>query len=84
MFYFVNEVKDDEKEENHIIYFWNPSIRKFKKLQATPLNFHDVVVYGLAYYYQNNDYKILRINFYPIFHQSNVEIYTLSTDSWRL
>nr|XP_023922047.1 F-box protein At3g07870-like [Quercus suber] len=85
MFYFV-----DEEEENHIIYFWNPSIRKFKKVEATPLNFHDLVLYGLAYHYQNNDYKILRIIFYPIFHQPNVkpkpaeaEIYTLSTDSWR-
>lgn len=68
------------------VIFWNPSIRKFKKVQATPSNFHDVVVNGLAYHYH---YKILRIIFYPIFHQPNVkpkpaeaEIYTFCTDSW--
>ena len=52
---------------DHIIYLWNPSIRKFKKLPATcltdplfnvPFRIHAV---GLAYHSQNNDFKILRI-----------------------
>ncbi|KAK4581582.1 hypothetical protein RGQ29_024972 [Quercus rubra] len=73
----------------NVIYLWNPSIRKFKKLLATPLTypFHDVVV-GLAYHSQNNDYKILRIVPYKESRGSEVpaieaEIYTLSTDLWR-
>ncbi|KAK4580969.1 hypothetical protein RGQ29_024573 [Quercus rubra] len=86
MFYFVNETEYKVEKENNIMYFWNPSIRKFKKVQLTLLNIRDAVVYGLAYHYQNNDYKVLRI----IFYHRNVkpkpaeaEIYTLSTDSWR-
>ena len=86
MFYFVHEAEYKVQKENNRMYFWNPSIRKFKKVQLTPLNIHDFVVYGLAYHYQNNDYKILRIIFHPVFRQpkpAEAEIYTLSTDSWR-
>ena len=86
MFYFVHEAEYKVQKENNRMNFWNPSIRKFKKVQLTPLNIHDFVVYGLAYHYQNNDYKILRIIFHPVFRQpkpAEAEIYTLSTDSWR-
>ena len=90
MFYFVHEAEYKVQKENNRMYFWNPSIRKFKKVQLTPLNIRDAVVYGHAYHYQNNDYKIPRIIFDPNFHQRNVKpkpaeatIYTLSTDSWR-
>ncbi|KAL4606998.1 hypothetical protein ACB092_09G143700 [Castanea dentata] len=79
------------KGRGNVIYLWNPSIRKFKKLLATPLTypFHDVVV-GLAYHSQNNDYKILRIVPYKVSRGCGsevpaieAEIYTLSTDLWR-
>ncbi|KAL4607522.1 hypothetical protein ACB092_09G180800, partial [Castanea dentata] len=90
MFYFVHEAEYRVEKENNRMYFWNPSIRKSKKVQLTPSTILDAVVYGLAYHYQNNDYKILRIIFDPIFHQGNLkpkpaeaEIYTLSTDCWR-
>ena len=64
---------------NHMIYLWNPSIKKFKICAGTR---RPAVTGGLAYHSQNNDFKILRI------HRSNrrlfeAEVYTLSTDSWR-
>jgi F-box interacting protein len=79
----------------HVIYLWNPSIRKLKAFWyplATHLTsrfYTRSVVLGLAYHSQNNDYKILRIVCYkqrfvlkplPLF---EAEVYTLSTDSWR-
>ena len=64
---------------SHIIYLWNPSIRKFEKLLATP---HGTSVVGLAYNSQNNDFKILRLrSFFE--GPAEAEIYSLSTDSWR-
>ena len=66
-----------------MLYLWNPSIRKFKKLVATYLTewIFNTTALGLAYDSQNNDFKILRI-----VRQAGAEVaevYTLSTDSWR-
>ena len=68
---------------NNVLYLWNPSIRKFKKLVATYLTewIFNTTALGLAYDSQNNDFKILRI-----VQQAGTEVaevYTLSTDSWR-
>ena len=71
--------------EDDILYLWNPRIRKFKMLLATP-HFTDLssalVTYGFGYHSQNNDFKILRIvvKVPPV---AEAEVYTLSTDSWR-
>jgi F-box interacting protein len=65
--------------ENHELYLWNPSIRKFKIL--TPHYFARLVAYGLGFHSQNKDFKILRILCDN--KMSEAEIYTLSTDSWR-
>ena len=73
-----------EKELCHIIYLWNPSIRMFKKLLATPFTDKDTTsVMGLAYNSQNNDFKILRIVSVLDGQEAEAEIYSLSTDSWR-
>ncbi|KAL4616411.1 hypothetical protein ACB092_07G197000 [Castanea dentata] len=75
---------------NHIIYLWNPSIRMFKKLLATPFTDedkkeHNRSVVGLAYNSQNNDFKILRLLSVLLGPgaEAEAEIYSLSTDSWR-
>ncbi|KAM3690879.1 hypothetical protein ACJW31_09G153000 [Castanea mollissima] len=76
-------------ESSHILYLWNLSIRKFKRLLATPLiRPFDSAAFGFGYHSQNNDYKILRFVFFRSNGRLNVppaeaEIYTLSTDSWR-
>uniref|UniRef100_A0A2N9GBQ0 F-box domain-containing protein n=1 Tax=Fagus sylvatica TaxID=28930 RepID=A0A2N9GBQ0_FAGSY len=49
---------------NNVLYLWNPTIRKFKKLANARLCFpysRSFVTFGLAYHAQNNDFKILRI-----------------------
>ena len=72
--------------QNHILYLWNPSIRKFKMLGPPHLTDPSALIaYGLGYHSQNNDFKIVRI----VLLESKVppvakaEVYTLSTDSWR-
>jgi F-box interacting protein len=73
-----------EFRQNGIIYLWNPSIRKFKKLLATNFNNHSLkVAVGLAYHSQNNDFKVLRIVRFMERRPAHAEVYTLSTDSWR-
>ncbi|XP_030964119.1 F-box/kelch-repeat protein At3g06240-like [Quercus lobata] len=68
-----------------VIYLWNPSIKKFKKLPGTCLGkldkFTDLTI-GFAYHSENNDHKVVRISF-SIFLPTEVEVYTLSLDSWR-
>ena len=83
---------DDDSDHGHVVYLWNPSIRKYKKLPPShfihtfgPSDY--CFTFGLAYHYQNNDYKILKL----IYEYSpgekvppaEAEVYTLSTDSWR-
>ncbi|XP_065620408.1 F-box/kelch-repeat protein At3g06240 isoform X2 [Quercus suber] len=69
---------------SHIIYLWNPSIRMFKKLLATPFTDKGATsVIGLAYNSQNNDFKILRLVSFLWGREAEAEIYSLSTDSWR-
>uniref|UniRef100_A0A2N9J2A3 F-box associated beta-propeller type 1 domain-containing protein n=1 Tax=Fagus sylvatica TaxID=28930 RepID=A0A2N9J2A3_FAGSY len=76
-------------EHKTLIYLWNPSIRKFKKLEASRFNYPRKVTFGLAYHSQNNDFKILRIVSFIYNHIPTepipvvAQIYTLSTDSWR-
>ena len=69
----------------HIIYLWNPSIRKFKELRSTRFLYSDVeVVFGFAFDSKNNDFKVLRlVAFREKKPQAEAELYTLSTDSWR-
>ena len=69
---------------SHIIYLWNPRIRMFKKLLATPSTDEDTrSVIGLAFNSQNNDLKILRLVSVFDGQEAKAEIYSLSTDSWR-
>ncbi|XP_023926063.1 F-box/kelch-repeat protein At3g23880-like [Quercus suber] len=69
-----------------VIYLWNPSIRKFKRLPDSCLGKLDFVKFGFAYHSENNDYKVLRILSYPMVRPpipDKIEVYTLSSDSWR-
>ncbi|KAF3959519.1 hypothetical protein CMV_015679 [Castanea mollissima] len=69
---------------DNVIYLWNPSIRKFKRLPDTCLGkLKSVSVrLGFAYRSENDDYKVVRIStFTTLIHE--VEVYTSSSDSWR-
>ncbi|KAL4599908.1 hypothetical protein ACB092_11G160800 [Castanea dentata] len=71
---------------DNVIYLWNPSIRKFKKLPDSCLGRLGFVKYGFAYHSENNDYKVVRISGYPGMRPpipDEIEVYTLSSDSWR-
>ena len=69
-----------------VIYLWNPSIRKFKQLPNTCLGKLSDVKLGFAYHSENNDYKVVRISCSPfstLWPLPEIEVYTLSSDSWR-
>nr|XP_023877988.1 F-box protein CPR1-like [Quercus suber] len=66
------------------LYLWNPSIRKFKKLPPTCLGKLNKVTLGFAYCSDNNDYKVVRTSLSSShLSTSEIELYTLSSDSWR-
>nr|XP_023926066.1 F-box protein At3g07870-like [Quercus suber] len=67
----------------NVIYLWNPSIRKFKRLPKPCLGQLDSVTLGFAYHSENNDYKVVRISISHSVPPSEIEVYTLSSDSWR-
>ena len=77
---------------DNVIYLWNPSIRKFKRLPDSYME--RLACYGLrlgfVYDSENNDYKVVKISSYlpkgllpfkPM--PDEIEVYTLSSDSWR-
>ena len=75
---------------SNVIYLWNPSIRKFKKLPHTILKKFNNVALGFTYCSENNDYKVVRILFDCFFSTvplplplPEAEVYSLSSDSWR-
>ncbi|XP_023926032.1 F-box/kelch-repeat protein At3g06240-like [Quercus suber] len=70
----------------NVIYLWNPSVRKFKRLPDTWLGNLGFVKLGFAYHAENNDYKVLKISSYPwtgLNLTDDIEVYSLSSDSWR-
>nr|XP_023926029.1 F-box protein CPR1-like [Quercus suber] len=71
---------------DYVIYLWNPSIRKFKRLPDSCLGKLGFVKLGFAYHSENNDCKVLRISSYPTVRPpmpDEIEVYSLSSDSWR-
>ncbi|XP_050282191.1 F-box protein CPR1-like isoform X2 [Quercus robur] len=71
---------------DNVIYLWNPSIRKFKRLPDSCLGNLGVVTLGFAYHLENNDYKVLRVSCCPWIRPNvpdDIEVYSLSSDSWR-
>ena len=69
-------------DSGKVIYLWNPSVRKFKKLPDPCLVNSRFVKMGFAYHSENNDYMVVRISSPPSSPQV-VEVYTLSSGSWR-
>lgn len=62
-----------------IIYLWNPSIRKLKRLPD--IEFDYFIPLGFAYDSKNNDYKVVQISYSR--RKNKVEVYTSKSDSWR-
>uniref|UniRef100_A0A2N9EZY2 Uncharacterized protein n=1 Tax=Fagus sylvatica TaxID=28930 RepID=A0A2N9EZY2_FAGSY len=80
------------------IVLWNPAIREFKHLPTNPVHCpshvqHVFEGFGFGYDHKSNDYKVVRIvsfwDFTPYIDWNRsycpppVEVYTLSTDSWK-
>ena len=67
-------------DSDTVIYLWNPSIRKYKKLPDRGVPHSQT--FGFAYHSENNDYKVVRISRTGLT-VDDIEVYTLSLDSWR-
>ncbi|KAK4592940.1 hypothetical protein RGQ29_017183 [Quercus rubra] len=71
---------------DEVIYLWNPSIRKFKRLPRTWLSQYDWDATGFAYHSERDDYKVVKI-YSPSSNrikrpEVEAEVYSLSSDSW--
>ena len=64
---------------SNVVYLWNPSIRKFKRL---PNNQFPNMIFGIGYDSQNNDFKVVGIS--RTFAKSKlppeVRVYSLNSD----
>ncbi|XP_059316844.1 F-box/kelch-repeat protein At3g23880-like [Lycium ferocissimum] len=73
------------EEEN--FFFWNPSLRQFKKFPTAklklPAGSSHIFMYGFGYDEIHDDYKVVVgwQSFYPYHYE--VKIYSLNSDSWR-
>lgn len=70
----------------HVLYVWNLSIRVFKALPFPQRSDHFIVykrVVGFGYDNLANDYKVVRILYFKRDRSPEVEVHSLSTDSWR-
>lgn len=71
-----------------VVYLWNPSIRNFETLPCSSIapqpsdGGYKSVIFGFGFHCQTNDYKVIRILYSRQGHRQ-VEVYTLSTNSWR-
>lgn len=70
------------------IVIWNPAIKKFKPIPRSPyvstLGKLTITDLGFGYNPRNNDYMIVRLlNVATSRRKYEVEVYTLSTNSWR-
>ncbi|XP_023918077.1 F-box/kelch-repeat protein At3g06240-like [Quercus suber] len=65
------------------IYLWNPSIRKYRRLPDFSLTQYHWVSTGFAYQSETNDYKVVKITKMGAQNHHGVEVYTLSSNSWR-
>ncbi|KAK9994099.1 hypothetical protein SO802_023802 [Lithocarpus litseifolius] len=82
-------ITDFVTSKSKVVYLWNPSIRKFKRLPDTCLTQTQVpnVAHGFGYDSLNNDFKVVRISLYRFRTKGmpplEVEVYSLSSDSWK-
>ena len=67
---------------SNVVYLWNPSIRKFKRL---PDNQFPNMIFGIGYDSQNNDFKVVGISrtFAKSKRPPEVRVYSLNSDSWK-
>ncbi|KAL4595686.1 hypothetical protein ACB092_12G109000 [Castanea dentata] len=67
---------------SNVVYLWNPSIRKFKRLPNSQLF---IMTLGIGFDSQNNDFKVVGIprTFAKSKPPPEVEVYSLSSDSWK-
>ncbi|KAF8011761.1 hypothetical protein BT93_I0026 [Corymbia citriodora subsp. variegata] len=87
----IADVNDEDR--SHKIFLWNLFTRKYKAIPSSHLDFVDMyVALGFGYSDSINDYKIVRITYFPDKCgyggylgglEPKVDVYSLNTDMWR-
>ncbi|KAL4588410.1 hypothetical protein LXL04_001298 [Taraxacum kok-saghyz] len=79
-------------EPDNEIAFWNPLVRKFKKIRLAPAKCAEglgrgVCIKGFGYDDVNNDHKVVRLVQYCSLHNelahSKIDVFSSKTDAWR-
>ncbi|KAF9612235.1 hypothetical protein IFM89_038657, partial [Coptis chinensis] len=75
--------------ESDEILLWNPAIKQLRLLPEGMLHpsrrrTHVGVHLGIGFDVKTNEYKVVRILLDDLNHTCRVEVYSLSTDSWRI
>ncbi|XP_058183999.1 F-box/kelch-repeat protein At3g06240-like [Rhododendron vialii] len=70
---------------SRVLLLWNPSIKKFKILPKPRFQSRSSyeLAHGFSFVPRANDYKVVRLIHDKVQGSPKVEIYTLSTNSWR-
>lgn len=77
-------ISDQELHQNSRICIWNPSIGKSRTLPNIEqrLPYTHLITLSFGFHPELNEYKVVR-TVHQIKSPSEVEVYTLSTDSWK-
>ncbi|KAM5579506.1 F-box/kelch-repeat protein [Rosa sericea] len=77
-------ISDEKLHPNSRICIWNPSIRKSRTLPNIETHLSDISTTNLSFGFhpELNDYMVVRI-VHPYTGSPEIEVYTLSTNSWK-
>nr|ABE27176.1 F-box 1 [Prunus armeniaca] len=76
-------ISDDKLDTKSPIHIWNPSVRKFRTLpMSTNVKFRYIAL-QFGFHPGVNDYKVVRMLRVHKDDAFAVEVYSLSTDSWK-
>ncbi|KAE8021742.1 hypothetical protein FH972_007607 [Carpinus fangiana] len=76
--------KDGDLQPGYEMVLWNPATRESKMLPPTDMPTSTFTSnFGFGFDPKTNDYKVIRILNFD-FRQCKVEVYSLSTNSWRV
>lgn len=67
---------------NNLFCLWNPATREFREIPKPPVKFPDAKLHAFGYDHKNDDYKVA-IGVQVIGIGTQVQVYTLASDSWK-
>ncbi|XP_059650158.1 F-box/kelch-repeat protein At3g23880-like [Cornus florida] len=69
---------------SNTLYLLNPSTRELNKIPSSPFRNRETVSYGFGYDASARDYKIVELSWSSERNKSNVSVYALKINYWRI